>query len=178
MRRQLVLTASGRDRVGVVEEITALLLRHNGNVEASRMVRLGGDFALLMFISAPAGEVEALRAALDDMHYARFDIHTRLSEPEESTQAAAVPCGVTVLGADHVGIVHQIARYLADQGINIETMTTEVVAAPMSGTPLFSMAAVVKVPPRLEIDDLREALEYIADEVGVEAKIFPHVDQE
>jgi len=43
VRKQLVLTASGRDRVGIIEEMTELLLRYEGNVESSRMVRLGGD---------------------------------------------------------------------------------------------------------------------------------------
>jgi glycine cleavage system transcriptional repressor len=177
MRKQLVLTASGRDRVGVVDEISALILRHEGNVESSRMVRLGGDFAMLMFVTAPEEEIDALRTALEDVHYARYDVHTRLSEVEDVEESAAIPCAITVLGADHPGIVHQVARYLAEQGINVETMTTEVVAAPMSGTPLFTMSAVVRVPPKLEVADLREALAFIADELGVEAKVFPHVDQ-
>jgi glycine cleavage system transcriptional repressor len=177
MRKQLVLTASGRDRVGVIDEMTSLIVRFDGNVEASRTVRLGGDFAMLMFVTAPEDRIEDLRAALDEVHYARYDVHTRLSEVEDIEESAAIPCAITVLGADHVGIVHQVARYLAEQGINIETMTTEVVAAPMSGTPLFTMSAVVRVPPKLEVADLREALAFIADELGVEAKVFPHVDQ-
>ncbi|MCU0234033.1 MAG: hypothetical protein MUE90_08405 [Thermoanaerobaculales bacterium] len=177
MRKQLVLTASGRDRVGILDEITALLLRFDANVEASRMVRLGGDFAMLMFVTAPGERIEALRTALAEMHYARYDVDTRLSEPEDGEPVAATACAITVLGADHVGIIHQVARYLAEQGINVETMTTDVVAAPMSGTPLFTMSAVVRVPPQLEIADLREALAFIADELGVEAKVFSHVDR-
>ncbi len=76
-----------------------------------------------------------------------------------------------------MGIIHQITRYLAEQGLNLETVTTEVVAAPMSGSPLFTMSAVVKVPPHLEVADLREALEFIGDEVGVDTKVFAHVDE-
>ncbi len=176
-RKQLVLTASGRDRVGVVDEMAELILRFEGNVESTRMVRLGGDFALLMFVTAAESSIEELRAALAEVHYARYDIHTRLSEVAEPEETSAVPCAITVLGADHMGIIHQVTRYLAEQGINIETMTTEVSAAPMSGTPLFSMSAMVRVPPQLGVDDLREALEFIGDEVGVDTKVFPHVDE-
>ena len=89
-----------------------------------------------------------------------------------------MPSAITVLGADHMGIIHQVTRYLSEQGINLETMTTEVTAAPMSGTPLFAMSAVVKVPPQLTVDDLREALEFIGEETGVDTKVFPHVDEE
>jgi glycine cleavage system transcriptional repressor len=177
VRKQFVLTASGRDRVGIVDGITDLIVRHEGNVESSRMVRLGGDFAMLVFVSAPEEHIDALRAALEDIHYSRYDIHTRLSEVAQPEDAASMPCGITVEGADHMGIVHQVARYLAEQGINIETMTTDVIAAPMSGTPLFTMSAMVRVPPQLGVDDLREALEFIGNEVGVETNVFPQVDE-
>ncbi len=178
VRKQLVLTASGRDRVGIIEEMTELLLRFEGNVESSRMVRLGGDFALLMFVSAPEEKIQDLRSALSEVHYAKYDVHTRLSEVVEPEEMSAVPCAITVLGADHMGIIHQVTRYLSEQGINLETMTTEVTAAPMSGTPLFAMSAVVKVPPQLGVDDLREALEFIGEETGTDTKVFPHVDEE
>lgn len=173
-----MLTASGRDRVGIVEQMTELILRFDGNVESSRMVRLGGDFAMLMFITAPEDKIEGLRTTLQEVHYASYDVQTRLSEVSEPEETSAVPCAITVRGADHMGIIHQISRYLAEQGINLETMTTEVIAAPMSGSPLFTMSAVVRVPPQLEVEDLREALDFIGDEVGVDTEIFPHVDQE
>ena len=178
MRKQLVLTASGRDRVGIVEEMTEIILRYEGNIESSRMVRLGGDFAMLMFVTAAEEKIEDLRRALSEVHYSRYDIHTRLSEVSDPEETSAVPCAITVLGADHMGIIHQVARYLSQQGINLETMTTEVQAAPMSGSPLFTMSAVVRVPPQLEVSDLREALEFIGDEMGVDTKVFPHVDEE
>jgi glycine cleavage system transcriptional repressor len=158
--------------------MTELLLQFDGNVESSRMMRLGGDFAMLMFITAPAAKIEELRDALSEFHYASFDVHTRLSEFSEPEENSAIPCAITVLGADHMGIIHQISRYLSEQGLNLETVTTEVVAAPMSGSPLFTMSAVVKVPPRLEVADLREALEFIGDEMGVDTKVFAHVDED
>ena len=178
MRKQLVLTTSGRDRIGIVEEIAELIVRFEGNIEASRMVRLGGDFAMLMFVTAPEEKLDALRTAVSEVHYAKYDLQTRLSEVDGPEETAALPCAITVLSADHVGILHQIARYLGQQGINVETMTTEVVSAPMSGTPLFTMSAMVRVPPQLAVDDLREALEFIGDEVGADTQVFPQVDDE
>lgn len=173
MRKQLVLTASGRDRPGILEEVTRLVVKHDGNVESGRFQRLGGDFAMLMFVTAPEEEIDALRNTLEELHFVKFDVQTRLSEVGESEDdLGAFVCAITVMGADHIGIVHQVTHYLADQGINVESMTTEVVAAPMSGTPLFTMSAIVRVPPKLSTDDLREALEYIGDEVGVDTQVF------
>ena len=173
MRKQLVLTASGRDRPGILEEVTRLIVDHNGNVESGRFQRLGGDFAMLMFVTAPEQEILALRATLEELHFARFDVQTRLSEVAEPAEdPASTTCAITVLGADHMGIIYEVTRYLAEQGINVESMTTDVVAAPMSGSPLFTMSATVRVPHKLSIADVREALEYIGDEVGVDTKVF------
>lgn len=172
MRKQLVLTASGRDRPGVLEEVTRLIVSHHGNVEASRFQRLGGDFAMLMFVTAPEQEIARLRDVLGELHFAKFDVQTRLTEAQESAEEGAAECAVTVLGADHLGIIHEITRYLSEQGINVERMNTEVTAAPMSGTPLFSMSAVVRVPRRLSVDDLREALDFIGEELNVDTQVF------
>ena len=37
MQKKLVLTLSGHDRVGIVDKVTRIVLKHEGNVEASRM---------------------------------------------------------------------------------------------------------------------------------------------
>lgn len=172
MRKQLVFTALGRDRPGVLEEITRLIVRFDGNVEASRLQRLGGDFALLMFVTAPEDRIEDLRRSLEELHFVKFDVQTRLSEAAEQPEDAGATVAITVLGADHLGIIHQVTRYLAQQGINVDTMSTEVTAAPMSGTPLFSMSAVVRVPAKLAVEDLREALDFIGEELSVDTKVF------
>ena len=142
------------------------------------MVHLKGDFAMLMFATVPEEKIEEMSDALAEVHYVSADIHTDLSEISESKESAVSPCAITVLGADHMGIIHKVTSYLAEQGLNLETMTTEVVAAPMSGSPLFTMSAVINIPPQLEVSDLREALEFIGDEMGVDTKVFPHVDDE
>lgn len=179
MRKQLVLTAVGRDRPGIVEEFTKLILHYDGNIEASRMVRLGGDFAMLIFVSAPEDRVFELRRTVDDLHYTKFDVLTRISEvDDEADDPLMKRCTITVLGADHMGIINQIAQYLTEQGINLESMHTEVSAAPMSGTPLFTMSAEVVVPPRLAVNDLREAMEFIGDEMGVDTQIFEKRDSD
>ncbi len=173
MRKHIVLTASGNDRPGVVEEFTRILVKHDGNVEASRMSRLGGAFAMLMLVSAPEKKIENLRTNLGDMQHVKFDVTTLLTEVSPDVASSSfTPCGVTVTGADHIGIIHQIARYLSEQGINVESMSTDVIAAPMSGSPLFTMQAVVRIPPQLSVADLREALAFITAEVGVEASVI------
>jgi glycine cleavage system transcriptional repressor len=177
MRRHLVLTASGTDRPGVLEEFTKVLLHFDANVETSRVARLGGAFAMLMMVSAPEEKLEVLQEAVAQLGIAKYDVISRLTEVTEHEEGSSdTSLGITVAGADHIGIIHQISSYLAEQGINVENMSTEVVAAPMSGSPLFTMSAMLRVPNKLTVDDVKEALEFIGDEVGVVSKTYTHVD--
>ena len=60
MQKNFVLTLTGPDRIGIVDEVTGLLLERGGNVETSRMARLGGEFAVLMLVSMPADRYSGL----------------------------------------------------------------------------------------------------------------------
>ena len=63
----IVFTLSGTDRVGIVDEITRSLLELGGNIETSRMVRLGGEFAVLMLVTLPTDKGDALQKTVTDL---------------------------------------------------------------------------------------------------------------
>lgn len=171
MRKNLVLTLTGHDRVGIVEQVTKILLEYDGNVDESRMARLGGEFAMLMLVSVPANKFEALRQGVDNLTTEGYKVTTHETQRGQAAKYAGwFPYQIKVGGADHEGIIHHIAHYLAQQGINIETMDTSMVPAPMSGTPLFKMTAVVMTPPNLP-HDWREALMDAGDKLNVEVEV-------
>jgi len=176
MRQHIVVTASGTDRQGIIERFTKVLLGFDGNVEASRMARLGGEFAIIMLVSVPTGKATSLREELTTMSSSELEVQSRLTEDRKAFAVPGfIPCDITVMGADHLGIIHSVAKFLAEQGIIVETMDTDIVAAPMSGSPLFTMSAAVRIPPDLAIDKLRETLEEVGEEVGVGTNIQPRI---
>ncbi|MFQ5577569.1 MAG: glycine cleavage system protein R [Anaerolineae bacterium] len=176
MRQHLVLTISGHDRPGIVDHVAKLLLTYDGNIEASRMARLGGEFAMLMLVSVPQKNFDALREGVRQLRDEDFKVTTRPTERGYAARYAGwVPFEVVARGADHEGIIHQLTHYLAGQNVNVETMDTEVVKAPMSGTPLLRLTAIVLVPPDLSHHDLRRALEDLGDDLGVDTDIKPYV---
>jgi glycine cleavage system transcriptional repressor len=152
MMNNLVLTLTGADRIGIVEEVTQLLFEHGGNVETSRMARLGGDFAMIMLVSIPPDRLADVEIQLERWVDRGYKVTTTLTdESYAKTHPGWLPYRIEVRGADHEGIIHQIARHLSQGGINIESMDTETVRAPISGSLLFAMTARVVAPP-----DLRE----------------------
>jgi len=172
MRKNIVLTLTGSDRVGIVEAVTGILVKVDGNVETSRMARLGGEFAMLMLVSLEEGQLEKLEQDAAGLREQGFQVAIKQTDLSfELKYSGWMPYQIEVHGADHEGIVHKVAHYLTQRGINIETMDTGIVPAPMSGTLFFSMNAVVYVPPNLSKKDWQADLDEVADQLNVEIKV-------
>ncbi len=178
MSKKLVLTLTGRDRVGLVEQVTKKVLKYNGNIEASRMARLGGEFTMLMLVSTSESKFEELKQGVHHLEEEGFTVTTCPTEQDDSTKYTGwLPYLVEVTGADHEGIIHNIARHLAEHDINIETMDTNMVKAPVSGTPLFMMEATVLVPPNLTYHALEEDLDSVGNNLNVDINVTPYTGQ-
>jgi glycine cleavage system transcriptional repressor len=176
MRTNIVLTLTGTDRTGIVEDITRMLLALDGNVETSRMARLGGEFAVLMLTSLPEGQLENLKKNIQSLVSQGFKVTTTpTGQTYADAHAGWQPYQIEVRGADHEGIIHEVARILSQRGINIESMDTSISPAPVSGTPLFSMKALVIVPPELPgrnwKADLKEAGQNLQVDIRVSAAV-------
>ncbi len=175
MSKHLVLTLSGPDRVGMVEEITNLVLKHSGNVEESRMARLGGEFAMLMLINVKAEAGESLEEALNALQNDNYKVTLKYTDTTASQKYNGwMPYKILINGADHEGIVHKIAHHLADKNVNIESMETHIRQAPMSGAPLFIMEGIILVPPEQKTV-WREELSAAAEELNVDIEISTYI---
>lgn len=177
MPKRFVLTLTGSDRIGIVQHVTESILECGGDVQASRMARLGGEFAMLLLVSIPDSETERLTDNVDSLAGEGFKVS--LTETEWGVSARRkgwLPYQVKVRGANHEGIIHRISEHLSEQGIHIESVDTRVVPAPMSGAPLFTMESIVVVPPDLPKSKWQDSLEEVADRLNVELEMSLYKD--
>ena len=176
MSKHLVITLTGPDQVGLVERFTRLVLDYQGNVAESRMVRLGGVFAMLVHVILPDDTFEAFRERVRGLRAEGYKLTTNLAEDWDANQYAGwMPYQISLRGADHEGILHGVAEHLAKKGVNIESLETNVVQAPMSGVNLFMMDAVVLAPPDVTLHECQKTLEEIGDQMNVEIQVSPYV---
>ena len=166
------VTAIGPDRRGTVEKITAVVVEHHANIEESKMARLGGEFAVIMLLSLSDKDQDKIISGFDRLQTHGLMITCRITDFSRLQKFMGfVPYEISVVGADHEGIVNHIARYLASEQINIEEMDTTVTRAPNTGTPLFSMSASVQAPPKLSLGQLRSKLEKLGEELDVDIDV-------
>jgi len=167
MPKNIVLTLTGKDKIGLVDQITNVVVKRGGNVESSRMARLGGEFAMLMLIRVADHEFANLDTDFSSCRSEGYQVTLVETEDDSKKYAGWLPYEIEVNGADHEGIIQKISHHLASQGINIENMDTSSSPAPMSGTPLFMMRGVILVPPNLNFHKWIDALEEIGDQLNV-----------
>jgi glycine cleavage system transcriptional repressor len=68
--------------------------------------------------------------------------------------------------------VHRLSGLLSQSNINIESMETKTYLAPVSGTPIFRMEALLSVPPGLNISRLRQQLDEIEREENIDVDLM------
>ena len=132
------------------------------------MARLGGDFAALFLISVVPDKSDSLRQSLEKLSRESHIIVTKFTSHPVGWLDEYISYSLDVAGTDHEGIIHEIARFLAERGINIAKMETSVQNSPNSGTPIFSMLAVIQVPPDVLPEDLNHRLSLLGDQLAVD----------
>lgn len=166
MRTSLVVTVIGDDRPGIVEQLSDRILDAGGNWEESRMARLAGKFAGLLRVSVDADKADTLASRLTMLDEGGLKVVAERSG--EAAAAAFRIFALDVVGSDQPGIVRQISGALAQHGVNIEELDTEVMSAPMSGETLFRARARLGLPAAVTVDAIRGILESLAADLMVD----------
>lgn len=165
----LVLTVIAPDQPGLVERIAQCIAAHGGNWLESRMSRMAGQFAGILRVAVPAEGYDELVEGLQGL--SSHGIRVMLAQSGIEPACTWKPILLDLVGNDRPGIVRDITRLLTELGVNLESLLTEVVPAPMSSEPLFHAEAVLAVPLTLPLDVLQAKLETLADDLMVELNL-------
>jgi glycine cleavage system regulatory protein len=162
----LVITVFAPDQPGQVERIAECIAAHGGNWLESRMSRLAGQFAGVVKVGVPAESHDEMLDALQAL--AEHGIRVLVAQSEIEQSCSWKPIAMELVGNDRPGIVRDITRVLAEQGVNLERLVTSVSPAPMSSELLFHAEAILGVPLTLSLEVLQKRLETLADDLMVE----------
>lgn len=136
MRPWYMITVVGKDQPGIVAAVTNALYNGDCNLGESSMIRLGGNFSIMMMVNTtqtaaaleerlePVADTLALRIHIDTIdgalhHHLEADICIRVS------------------GADRSGIVAEVTGKLAQCGFTILNLESDVGGS--ENAPLYIM---------------------------------------
>jgi len=166
--QSFILTAFGDDQPGLVSSLTGLIQENGGNIEESRMMKMGNQFVMTVLITLTKDEVNNLKTNLSSLSSLHVQIH-----PTQKTKISNTNTKIIELsGADNEGIVHSLTKKLALNKINIIELETFINIAPISATPLFNLKATIELPRNLTNDSLHDILEKHSSKLGVNIEII------
>ncbi|MEO8485500.1 MAG: ACT domain-containing protein [Betaproteobacteria bacterium] len=163
----LVVTVIGADRPGLVRLLAERARAFEANWTASRMANLAGQFAGIVHLDVPPANVDALASALSSLESSGLRVVIARSD------SAVPPAGRRIVklelaGIDRPGIVRDLSTTLAERGVSIEDLHTEVVDGASTTEHLFRVRALLFVPDALSSEALRQGLGSFASEMKMD----------
>ncbi len=166
----LVVTIVGADRPGIVNLLADRAQRFGANWAASRMTKLAGEFAGMVHFEVPRENADALATALRGMESSGLQVVIARSDGAELPSSLRA-VELELVGEDRVGIVSSLTKMLAERGISIESIHTEIVRSGGVGKQTFKIEAHLLVPAALSVDALRRELGSLASEMMVDISL-------
>lgn len=177
-RRWFAVAAIGRDRPGIVADLSECVYASDCNLEDASMTMLGSEFSTLMLVSGVGADAQAkLGDAFRRLEWERrLTVFMRpLEGPAPTPGKASAPWLLEAEGIDKAGIVARISRCLADRGIQITDLRSRTIDGPEAGTPIYRLLIRLSLPEVVAAapQSLERELHGIAEELRVEITLRP-----
>jgi len=167
MDKWFMLTVVGEDRPGIVAKLTHALFEGGCDLGEASMIRLGWSFTVMLMVKCNGSEKSLcvlIEPVIDSL-----GLHQYIDKMEGGLHQHQMPdVKITVFGADRAGIVSQVTGVLAEVGLNILDLESDV-----GGTkdkPIYIM--IIEGRATEGIESLRSALDIVIKESdGIEVTI-------
>jgi glycine cleavage system regulatory protein len=166
----LVLSVLGEDRPGLVSTVSRTVEARGGSWQRSQLARLDGMFVGIVVVEVPEAAVAGLGADLASLGTEGLEVRVTRAEGDRSAadSAAVDRWQLHLLGHDRPGIVAEVSQALADRGVGVDELVTDVRDAPQAGGRLFEVDAWLSLPSGTDEAAVRADLEQLADELMVD----------
>jgi glycine cleavage system transcriptional repressor len=166
------LTIIGRDRPGIVSQVTEILFQLGCNIADSSCSILGGQFAMILIISHPEkSSKEEFEQAFQALEETNLSVFLRTLKPGGEQRAALEGelCMISVYGSDKPGIVYRVARELGERKVNITALNTKLIGS--DERPVYVMMLEAVLPPTVTLEDLETVMDGLKESLQVDISV-------
>ena len=168
MKSWYMLTLVGKDRSGIVAEVSQALFDAGGNLGEASMARLGGNFTVMIMlqINSTKAEVENLLKSIATKLKLFVHVDKIISDLHHHVEPNF---RLSVHGADQAGIVAAVTGSLVALGFNILNLSSDVGGSPEK--PIYIMH--IEGFADCSLSSLRKILQPLTSEKGIVVHSFP-----
>jgi glycine cleavage system transcriptional repressor len=166
------LTIIGRDRPGIVSQVTEILYRIGCNIADSTCTILGGQFAMILILSHPEyHDRESFGEAFAPLEETGLSVFLRTLKPGGEIHCIdrGEICMISVYGADKPGIVYRVAKELGDRRVNITDLNTKLVGS--AARPVYVMMIEAVLPEGTTVEEIDGMVGALKEELQVDISV-------
>ena len=171
---ELLITAVGNDRPGLVDGLTRYLFDAGANLADSQMVNLRGRFAYVVLVEADEATLRSIETNVTEAGR-ELGLHVTVAPqaPSSEEHPAGLAYRFKAHALDQPGLAHRIAHLLHGEGINIEQLRSRLHPGPYGGRPRFSIELQITLPPSVQVRQLRDQLTRLCDSLNCDFELQP-----
>ena len=168
MKNWFMVTIVGKDQPGLVAKVSQALFQAGGNLGEASMARLGTNFTIMLMaqFDGAANDLKNILAPVSES--LRLHCHVDLIEGELHRHVEP-DVRITVYGADCPGIVAEVTGTLAEEGLNILNLETDVGGSKEDPVYIMNIDGIASKG----IAGLEKALDKLADDKNLETRLSP-----
>ncbi len=174
MKQQIIFTVVTSDKPGIVETISNIIKKKGGNWLDSRMSQLAGEFAGIVHVEIDSDNAFELEKELLTLKELDITINIRHSANQKKDHNYELH-QIEFIGNDRAGIVAEVSKLFSEKNINILEFDTQITEASMAGGFLFRADAVIGVNKGTKLDELKDNLHDLADELTLDIEWSSHI---
>jgi glycine cleavage system regulatory protein len=159
----LVISCIGPDQTGLVDTLSKIISKHQGNWQVSSLHHLSGFFAGVIEVAVASEQSKSLISELKEI--SGLSCQIEMAEPNLPDVLSNLVLEITA--NDRPGIVQEVSSVIHHQSGNLIKLVSSTNSAAHSGQDLFKAKVQIAIDDK-SVDDLISALEKIADDLMVD----------
>ena len=170
--QHFALTIIGRDRPGIVSQVTEALYTLGCNIADSSCSILGGQFAMILIIAHPefTGR-DNFGDAFSALEESGLSVFLRTLKPggEKHAKIEGEICMISVYGSDKPGIVYRVTKELGVRNVNITDLNTKLVGT--DERPVYVMMLEAVLPEGMDPEEIETIMNSLKTEMKVDISV-------
>ena len=173
MAQQLVVTAIGADRTGIVSKLARLVSDCNCNIVDSRMAIFGNEFTFIMLISGDGAAISKIEFLLPSLGL-ELDLLTMTKRTSSRTlPQLSAPYVLEYTGIDRVGTLGAMSSLMAEHQVYIGALRSETIHPDPQGPAHTHTVMTVQLPLSLGAQELAELVREKLAELQLQGSFSP-----
>ena len=169
MKKYMILFLIGKDRSGIIDDVSSMLFEQGANIEDSHMASMGGHFSIMTLFSCSMEQAETIKTGLIKLK--KLGLKTSLydaEDPSDFPTHTGLPLKIEIRAMDHPGIVQRVVHILRHHKANISYLNTQTTRAPFSGDALFNITLEAMVPADKPVATIKKGLNVLAGDINLD----------